>query len=194
MCVPKMPESSIKIFVMRHGEAENNIVDILSSSEKAIFHLTQLGHAQVQKSISELLKQSEIHLIFSSPILRAYETAKIAAQVCHMAEEEIKVDARLKEPYFGQMEGKTYAEYCKKLDASKEWVLDSISNAETEAEIKSRVESFLHDVGIAYLGKTLLVVTHSFIICRMHKYLTGQTISHPKPAQYFCYPFKESRI
>jgi uncharacterized phosphatase len=184
-----MAALSIKIIVMRHGEAENNIRDMLSSSQEDFFHLTALGRSQVAESASKLHKEEKVDFIFSSPILRTHETAKIAAEKLSIPIQDIILDDRLREPFFGQMEGKTYAEY---VDYLKGADVKKIPDSESEEEVLKRVGSFLEEIksNPRFYGKAILIVTHSFTMCRIHEYLTRENMVLPRPAQYFQYSLK----
>ena len=87
--------------------------------------------------------------------------------------QDIIIDDRLREPFFGQMEGKTYAEYVHYLKAAN---LKKIPDSESEEEVLKRVGSFLEEIksNPLYYGKAVLIVTHSFTMCRIHEYLTGE--------------------
>ncbi len=180
---------SIKIIVMRHGEAENNIRDMLSSSQEDFFHLTDLGKSQVAQSASCLHRDEKIDFIFSSPILRTYETSKLAAEKLGIPIQDIIIDDRLREPFFGQMEGKTYAEYVNYLKATN---LKKIPDSESKEEVLKRVSNFLEEIksNPRYYGKAILIVSHSFTMCRIHEYLTGENMPILRPAQYFKYSLK----
>ena len=90
---------SIIIFV-RHGEAQNNTKDILSSTISG-YPLTLKGIRQVEATASQL-KGVKLSGIFSSPVLRAMQTAKIINRYHGL---DIKVDSRLRELSFGKLEG-----------------------------------------------------------------------------------------
>ncbi len=127
-----MGSRSIKIIVMRHGEAENNIRNMLSSSQEDFFHLTDAGMSQVVRSASRLREEETVAFIFSSPILRTYETSKLAAEKLGISIQDILIDDRLREPFFGQMEGKTYTEYVHFLKAAN---FKKIPDSESEEHL-----------------------------------------------------------
>jgi len=59
-------KSSNTYFIMRHGQSENNVKEILNSDVKNVFHLTEKGKNDVQKT-AETIKE-KFDLIISSPL------------------------------------------------------------------------------------------------------------------------------
>lgn len=68
----------MKCYFVRHGESEANILRVISNRESP-FGLTALGKKQAN-TLAEGLKDISITAIFSSPVLRARETADILSQ------------------------------------------------------------------------------------------------------------------
>jgi len=66
----------MRLIITRHGETEGNIKRILAGVDDP---LTSKGKEQAKK-VSDRLKSEKIDAIFSSPITRAKETAKIIAK------------------------------------------------------------------------------------------------------------------
>ncbi|MDO8590080.1 MAG: class I tRNA ligase family protein [bacterium] len=67
--------SGNKYFVMRHGEAESNAKNVLDLVGDPDNHLTDKGKKEAEK-----INGTKFDLIFSSPFLRARETAEIIAK------------------------------------------------------------------------------------------------------------------
>jgi len=65
----------LKLYFVRHGESTANVQHVISNRESA-FHLTPQGQAQANL-LAEKLKDIPITVIYSSPVLRARETAEI---------------------------------------------------------------------------------------------------------------------
>jgi len=66
----------MKLIIARHGETEGNVKKILADIDDP---LTSKGKEQAE-NLSRRLKNEKIDAIFSSPIIRAKETAKIIAK------------------------------------------------------------------------------------------------------------------
>lgn len=65
----------MKLYFIRHGESEANTRHIISNRASP-YHLTERGRQQAQQ-LAERLADVPIDAIFSSPVLRARETAQI---------------------------------------------------------------------------------------------------------------------
>jgi hypothetical protein len=68
-----------KIFVVRHGQGEHNVADIVSSDINDNVALTKIGKQQAEAT-GNLLKEKQVDVIFCSPLLRARQTAEILKQ------------------------------------------------------------------------------------------------------------------
>ncbi|MEK7202774.1 MAG: class I tRNA ligase family protein, partial [Patescibacteria group bacterium] len=91
-------KSNNKYFVMRHGEAEHNVLNITNNIlETSIkYNLTEKGKQQT-KQTSQKLKDKKIDLIFSSDFHRAKQTAIIVAEEIGLNKEKIIYDSRIRE-------------------------------------------------------------------------------------------------
>ena len=68
----------MKLYFVRHGESEANTRGVISNRDRP-FGLTDLGREQAN-ALAESLKDIPISAIFSSPILRARQTADILSR------------------------------------------------------------------------------------------------------------------
>lgn len=100
----------MKIYLMRHGETEYNRVGRLQGQSD--IPLNEFGIALAEKT-AEGLKDVSFDAVFSSPLQRAVETARI---VTGGRDVKIETDERLKEIHFGIGEGVRFDEA--KRDAS----------------------------------------------------------------------------
>lgn len=67
----------MKVYFLRHGESESNTLNILYNRGDK-YGLTEKGVGQVKKILSEL-ENIKVDKIYSSPLLRAKQTAQIVA-------------------------------------------------------------------------------------------------------------------
>lgn len=68
----------MRLYFVRHGESEANVLHVISNRESP-FGLTPLGRRQAY-TLAITLRDVPITAVFSSPILRARQTAQILAQ------------------------------------------------------------------------------------------------------------------
>ncbi len=181
--------SKAKIIVMRHGESENNVQDILSSSIDEKYHLTWKGRRQVSEKAALLKKTEQIDFIISSPVVRAYETAKIVAECFDIPSSSIRIDSRLREPFFGTVEGKTYQEYLALIGNQNDPYDLEVVNGESGSAICQRLSDLLNEIisSERFNGKTILLTTHSFTICQILKMFEKDQKELPNQADYFIF-------
>ncbi|MDN5304590.1 MAG: hypothetical protein PWP46_1476 [Fusobacteriaceae bacterium] len=89
----------MNIYIIRHGETEWNIIKKWQGHKDS--NLTELGKLQAKK-LAERLKNIDFNKIYSSPLGRAHDTAKI---IKGNKEVNIELDDRLKEINMGVLEG-----------------------------------------------------------------------------------------
>ena len=143
--------------LMRHGEADNNVLRVVSSAHPNNHHLTEKGRMQA-KEAAEKLKGRKIDVIVSSPLARAKETTDILAETIGFDAKKILFDMRLTETDFGAFEGKPTDEYHKHFPREKRF---ENAPGETLADQKKRMTAVLYELEEKYQGKTILLVSHS---------------------------------
>jgi len=92
----------MKLYFIRHGESEANIQHVISNYGSP-FGLTERGKQQVQE-LAERLKDLPISTMYSSPVLRAMDTADILYQALDLP---YRVNEALREYFCGVLEGKS---------------------------------------------------------------------------------------
>jgi isoleucyl-tRNA synthetase len=161
-------------FMIRHGEAESNILGILSTNIKTQNHLTELGKKQAKESVNKL-KDKKIDLIFSSPFMRSKETAEIIAEGLDYPKEKIIIDDRLHEVLGGVFDGKTDGEYQAYFKTREEKFTKTPEGGENYTDIKKRMTEFLYDINSKHEGKKILIVSHNTPLWLMFVGMNGMT-------------------
>jgi isoleucyl-tRNA synthetase len=150
-------------YVIRHGEAENNVLGILSGSAKAPHHLTAKGREQVADSAERLKravsKNGGFDLMVVSPFVRTRETADIIKYKLGLKPGQIIFDERLQELDSGVWDGRSIEDFFKEFSHDLRFEKGP-EGGENYSQIKKRVGDFLYDMEKRYEGKTILVVTH----------------------------------
>jgi isoleucyl-tRNA synthetase len=145
-------------FVMRHGEAENNVQDIFDPSDEKKYPLTEKGRASV-RATAKKLKEKNVTRVFSSPFMRTKETADIVADEIGLSAESVVVDGRLRELGFGTFAGQgkkqAYLAY-RDTHAYDE----CLPEGESYQDTKQRFGDFLYEIERKYSGEKILIVTH----------------------------------
>ncbi len=146
----------MKLYILRHGETDWNVRWKMQGQTD--IPLNEKGRAQAAEA-AERLKDTPFDAVYSSPLIRAYETAETIA-----APHGLKVikDERLKEMSFGEFEGTT-PDY-NKINPSRELFFTAPekyipSGGETIDEAEDRCRDF-----VSFLRtkdyENVLLVTH----------------------------------
>ncbi len=103
--------------LVRHGQSETNVSGVFPDDASASPHLTEEGVRQA-RDIGQHLKKLDVDIIYTSPIIRAVETANLINESLGT---RIVVDERLKEVKLGKLAGKRTTEV---FNIKPEWYLD----------------------------------------------------------------------
>lgn len=153
-----------QIVFVRHGETEWNLI------KKTQGHLdsplTSMGVSQALE-VATKLKDCQFNLIISSPLGRAFETAKILARELKVS--NIVTNPNLAERHLGVMQGRTKEESLKIFpqffDENNRFIHGSkIPQGETLQEFLSRVNDGVGE--LKEISKTcrILAVTHDGVL------------------------------
>lgn len=160
----KITKNYCAIYLARHGETEWNAQGIIQGHKDS--PLTPNG-VQQAKDLAHQLQHTHFDAIFSSDLFRAQRTAAIIAIDKQLV---IKTTAALREAKFGGKEGKTGEEFrreFKELLEKRNQLTDQerfkfklAPDMESDEELISRLINFLREISVAYIGKTILIITH----------------------------------
>ena len=188
-----------KFLVVRHGESESNVLDILSSNPKTKHHLTKKGIEQAEETGEKfinsplLTKESKVvDVIYCSPFLRTKETAEIIAAKIGYPKEKIIYDERLHEIYVGEMDGKPDSEYQALFTQKIEKFSKAPKGGETYTDVKKRMTEFLYDIDKKEEGKNILIVSHNTPIFLMFAGAFGMIPTEAMKLRKIGLPFIEN--
>lgn len=156
------------LLLARHGETDLNTEDRWQGRIDAA--LNAAGLAQGQRLALEL--PAGIDAIVASPMLRARQTAEPAAQRLGL---NPRLDADFRERDFGVFEGLTEAEAAQRYpelaarDAAYRWD-EEPPGAESTRAVVDRVARGLQRLREEHEGRTVLLVSHGFVV-RCLRYL-----------------------
>lgn len=155
----KTKKSGNKYFVMRHGEADHNVNNIVNYKDEKNSHLTQKGIEETIQ-VAEKLKYQKITKIIASPFTRTMETAKRTASILGFNESEIIIDERIKEFNPGIYDGKTWAERKEWAEMQDDYYMARSENGESHFDAKNRFGDFLYEIEDKYQNENILIITH----------------------------------
>ena len=152
------------IYIVRHGETEWNRLG--KNQGQTDIPLNDKGRRQAYE-LKEILKDYKFDVVFSSPLKRANETAKI------IAGDGVIADERLIERGNGILEGKTKEEIKKLVNTENIYTDNVVGKSlgiESSEHIQNRVNRFLNMLNKKYKGKDILIVTHAGTIISIKYY------------------------
>ena len=152
-------KSGNKYIVMRHGEGEQNVLNILSSKVDNPHHLTEKGRGQANET-AEKLKEQKITKIISSPFVRTKETAEILAEKLGLSKDDIIYDDRIGEMNLGDFDMKEFDSYRAFYSSFEEMLEKPVPNGESHNDLRKRAGEFLYEIDKKYSGENILIVTH----------------------------------
>jgi broad specificity phosphatase PhoE len=167
---------AVEIFIARHGQNEDNLNGILNGHRD--LPLTNLGREQA-KQLGEGIKQAGLvfDAVYASPLIRAFETAEIAATIAELPHPE-KMDLLI-ERDFGIMTGKRIDEVealCAP-DIIKGDLITYFLNpqgAETFPQLIERGQEVLDAIRAKHVGGKVLLVCHGDVGKMIYTAATGK--------------------
>lgn len=154
----------MKIFVIRHGETEENITGVMQGNMDTV--LNETGRKQAI-ALREKVNNANIDFAVVSPKKRTMETADLAAPDILK-----KYDYRLLSRDHGEFEGLRRDEVA----LHDYWNIKKniqYEKAESVLSLFERVSSLLEDLKRDYKDKRVLLVTHSGICRILYYYFNG---------------------
>ncbi len=160
--------------LVRHGEADNNVLGILSSMKsRKEYALTERGKLAISATAAFLAKE-EPDFIVASPILRARESAEIIQVALSIP---LTIDSRLCEARFGNFEETSHQAF---LDFMRIHGTRAVGAPELGVEgymdIRERVRAFLESVNAAFQNKKIVIVSHADTLQELYAELLGEPI------------------
>ncbi|MGN0601447.1 MAG: histidine phosphatase family protein [Oscillospiraceae bacterium] len=156
-----------RLYFTRHGQTVWNVENKICGTTD--IELTALGKEQA-KDLGNKIKNGnyEIDEILCSPLIRAYETARIISEYTGIP---LKIEQRLTEQNFGKYEGT--ARNGEEFKISKASFADSYGNGESMLKLAQRIYNLLDE--LKKDDKTYLLVAHNGIARIVNSYFYDMT-------------------
>ncbi|TAJ15059.1 hypothetical protein EPO56_01385, partial [Patescibacteria group bacterium] len=172
-------KSGNKYFVMRHGESEKNVKKIISYKPNDNIALTEAGIQEAKKSATEL--GARVDLIVCSELLRARQTAKIAADVLGVPSGEIIADARLNEYNHGVFDGRLDSEWAETFIDIEALFEKGPENGESINDMRKRMGAILYEYEKKHSNKNIMFVSHGWPAATLMAVASGSSIKEAIP-------------
>ncbi|WP_325894696.1 histidine phosphatase family protein [Grimontia sp. NTOU-MAR1] len=173
--------------IMRHGQSEANVADIVVSDPEIgclNYGLSPLGQTQAKESAIGY-DGKPIDVIFCSDFKRTKETAGIVASVLSLPA-PIE-DTRLRERFFGEWEGRSSSAYENVWEKDFQDSHQSVNGVESTMSVRERSVSLITDLETQYENKVILLVAHGDILQIMKSAFHGI-----EPGQHRSLPHHET--
>ena len=167
-----------KVSLMRHGHVYNPTAVYYGRLPN--FRLSETGQAEAQHTAVALQSNgfAPIRAVFSSPLLRARQTAQIVHEQLQLEGEVMVSDLLLEihSPYDGEkltaMEARNWNFYA-----------DVQPPYEQPEDILGRVQQFMRQMATDYAGEHVLAVTHGDIITFALMWAMGLPLQHEQKVE-----------
>jgi len=150
------------VYLIRHGETAWNKEEIFRG--RTDISLNEIGFREAEL-VGEYLKGKDIHVIYSSPLSRARETARRIAQVFNLKVQPLE---GITDMSFGKWEGRPLKEVqIHDRELYRQWIeqphLLKLPGGETLDEVRVRAMAALEEVIQYHHEKNLVLVSHRVI-------------------------------
>jgi probable phosphoglycerate mutase len=156
-----VPAGTVRVYLIRHGQALSNLQPPPSPAPRGLDHLTPLGERQASR-VGEILAGKGVKLVVTSPAGRARESAEKIAAGLDTA--PVRVDARLRPLDLGNDSAGKQLDW----DAREaEWKAGrdpSPPGGESMAQMGERVLAVVKDLRTEAAGSSVALVAHGEVI------------------------------
>ncbi len=151
------------LILIRHGETDWNVEERWQG--QADVPLNERGRAQAIQLAQEL-KDVPINAIYSSDLIRAFETAQELSKKTALP---IQIDRRLREIHQGDWQGMRVSDIqARYADHFERRLRDPLNIAppggETVAQVRTRVMEAVHEIVSRHPFETVAIVSHGFAL------------------------------
>ncbi|MCQ2195389.1 MAG: histidine phosphatase family protein [Paludibacteraceae bacterium] len=165
----------VKLFLTRHGQTEWNVEKRMQGQMDS--NLTDLGRKQAE-ALGKRLADEKIDVIYSSPLGRALDTAKLIRGNRTI---EILTDEGLMELYLGPWQGRLLSEVSEEFPTQTEnfWKHPKLyerTDAESYFQLLERASNAIARIAEKEKGKNVLIVTHGIVLKTLRAYFQYQGI------------------
>jgi probable phosphoglycerate mutase len=172
-----------RIIAIRHGETAWN-VDTRIQGQLDI-PLNDTGRWQAQRLARALAAREPIHAIYTSDLLRAWETARAVSESTGAP---LATDEGLRERGFGVFQGKTFLEIeATRPDDALRWrkrdPLWAPEGGESLSQMRERVQGTLNTLAARHPGELIALVAHGGVMDLIYRAATGLDLQAPRTWQ-----------
>lgn len=158
-----------RFLLIRHGQTDWNVEKRIMGDRP--IPLNHTGRNQAQ-ALADAMQSYPLHHVYSSPMVRAQETAGVIAQAKNIPVQSV---TSLAEIEYGQYIGKTFTEICTAKGYAPYFMnpLDPVApDGESLQQVQDRMWNFFQTLISKHQGETVALVSHADTIkCLLIKIL-----------------------
>ena len=188
-----------RIYLVRHGESVGNAKRALLGHTN--LDLSELGVEQAKKC-AKALSSLKLDAIYSSDLIRAYNTALPHAALRSM---DVVPMQTLREIYMGDWEGAFVADLegteLYELEWRKKFGTFKAPGGERVTDLADRIHNAVLELGKRHLGQTILIATHAAAIRSFYAKISGfkpeewnDALPFPTNASYSVVEYENGRL
>lgn len=171
-----------RIIAIRHGETAWNVDTRLQGHLD--IELNPTGRDQARR-LAQALAHESINAIYSSDLLRAWETA---CAIASATGGPLAAHRGLRERGFGVFQGKTYAEIeAAWPEQSRRWRQRdphwAPEGGESLLAVRERINATACELAARHLGQQIVLVAHGGVLDALYRTATGQDVQAPRTWQ-----------
>ena len=155
------PAGTLRVYLVRHGQALSNLEPKPALSEEQLDHLTELGTKQ-SEAAGHALASHGVTAVYSSPAMRAKETSEAVARVLGVGSPS--VEPRLQPMAVGQAPDGRPLEWNERIAEWRAGRDPSPPAGESMESVGERVSSFVRSLAESSGGRSVVLVAHSEVI------------------------------
>lgn len=171
-----VPAGTVRVYLVRHGQALSNLQPPPSPAPRGLDHLTSLGERQASK-VGEVLAGKGVKVVLTSPAGRARESAEKIAGPLGVP---VRVDARLRPLDLGNDESGKPLDWDAREVQWKAGRDPSPPGGESMAQMGERVMAVVKDLRSEAPGASVVLVAHGEVITSFF----GQVQGTPPAKRY----------
>ncbi|MEJ5256649.1 MAG: histidine phosphatase family protein [Fervidobacterium sp.] len=152
------------VYLLRHGSTEWNEQQLWQGVVDT--ELSRKGYEQV-RNVARLLRNKNVSRIFSSPMKRALQSAKIIAEEIGYTG-QIEIDNRLRECEIRLWNGKNFeqvlTDHHKEFNEWRTNLYSNVDGAESLASVQERMSQVLSEIIVHYPNENVIIVSHAIAL------------------------------
>ncbi len=169
-----LPADTVRVFLLRHGQALSNLEPRPKLPPEALDHLTALGRTQTDRAAA-LLSGERVRLVLTSPAGRARETAAILQKA--FAIDGAPVEPRLRSLEIGRSPGGQPLGWNEREAEWKAGRDPQPPGGESLQQVASRLTELVASLARERGGQAVVVVSHGEVIAALVGALEGRPVA-----------------